>query len=103
LIAHELGIHTIAQTVQSQLLNFANAHSTIVGDAHMHVCFKQGFGHSATAFARESNDGHVAFMGCVQCPHQALFFTVGGEQQKHITGLAQGTHLPGQTGISGVA
>jgi hypothetical protein len=57
-------------------------------NADMHICFTQGFGQGATAFACEGNDGHIAFMGSMQGTHQTFFFTSGREQQQDITRLA---------------
>jgi hypothetical protein len=87
LVTHQLGVYAIAQTVKGQLLNLANARSTVVRNAHMHICFAQGFGDRATTLARQGNGGHVSFMRGMQGTHQALFFTCRREQEQHIAGL----------------
>jgi hypothetical protein len=74
--------------VKGQLLYFPNSNSTIMRNTDMHICFSQGFGQGATAFASEGNDGHIAFMGGMQGTHQTFFFTSGREQQQDITRLA---------------
>jgi hypothetical protein len=87
LVAHQLGVYAIAQTVKGQLLNLSNARRTIMRNAHMHICFAQGFGNRAATLAGQGNDGHVAFVRGMQGTHQALFFTCRCEQQQHIAGL----------------
>jgi hypothetical protein len=95
LVAHQLGVYTVAQTVKGQLLYLPNSNSTIMGNADMHICFTQGFGHGATPFASQCDDGHVTFVRGMQGAHQTFFFTCGREQQQHIAGLTQSAHLPG--------
>jgi hypothetical protein len=88
LVAHQLSIDAIAQTVKGQLLNLANARRSVVRNAHMHICFAQRFGDRASALARQGNDGHVTFVRSMQSTHQTLFFACGSEQQQHIAGMA---------------
>jgi hypothetical protein len=88
LVAHQLGVYAIAQTVKGQLLYLANPRRTVVRNAHMHICFAQGFGHRATPFASQRNHGHVTLVRGMQGAHQTFFFTSGREQQQDITRLA---------------
>jgi hypothetical protein len=87
LVAHQLGVYAIAQTVKGQLLNLANARRSIVRNAHMHICFAQGFGNRTTPLAGQGDDGHITFVRSMQSTHQTLFFTCRCEQQQYIAGL----------------
>jgi hypothetical protein len=102
-VAHELGINTIAQAMQCQLLYLANSGCTVVRDAYMHIGFAECLGNRTAPFASQCNNTHVAFMRGMKGAHKAFFFAIGREEQQDIAGLTQCANLPGQAGIGGIA